>query len=139
MRLLASAMLFSCNRNEAIDSGWKQPRTDLPEDEWWESDTASPFSVGDQSNDNNASSNSPDPSTANPVRGEQLYAGACSSCHGGRGEGGQGPALSHLAPLLTNEQLFVSIRYRGQRMPNEIVGGVADIADVMAFLRSWEE
>ena len=130
-------LLMGCKENKSVDSEWQQPNEGLFDEQWWENDTATPFPEGDQSN--NASSNSPDPSTADSVRGEQLYVGKCSSCHGTDGEGGIGPSLALSVPLLSNEQLFVIIRDGGQGMPSELLGSIADIADVMAFLRSWEE
>jgi cytochrome c oxidase cbb3-type subunit 3 len=81
--------------------------------------------------------------------GQQLYAEACASCHGQRGEGKEGPALNNrvLLELATDTYLFETIR-NGRRGTSMAAFGAgssvrraltdSDIASVVAFVRTWE-
>lgn len=86
-----------------------------------------------------------------PVRGQQLYEAACANCHGwdGRGNLGMGPAVTNPDFLAAANDAFLwaTIAYgrRGTPMFPSLqgLGGVRqlsnqEIADVVAFIRSWE-
>ncbi len=81
--------------------------------------------------------------------GQQLYADVCGSCHGGRGEGKEGPALNNkvFLDLATDSYLFKTIQ--NGRSGTSMVGFGAgssvrrtltdgEIASVIAFIRTWE-
>ena len=112
------------------------------EAEWWKNDTANPYpetEVDTNTNNNNPENIAPDLNDADLSNGEQLYISSCSSCHGAIGEGGQGPPLIVNVPQLTNDQLYVIIRDGLEGMPGGLLNSILDTADVMAFIRSWEE
>ncbi|MEX2261932.1 MAG: c-type cytochrome [Bryobacteraceae bacterium] len=71
--------------------------------------------------------------------GRELFAGACSACHGPNGEGGVGPSLSDGRRLrrLDSQELFNSIRngVRGTDMPPFPLPD-DQIRKMMAFVRS---
>jgi mono/diheme cytochrome c family protein len=81
--------------------------------------------------------------------GAPLYAGACASCHGERGEGKEGPALANprFLAAATDRYLVETIR-RGRRGTSMPGFGAAspqhrtladdEIAAVVAFIRTWE-
>jgi mono/diheme cytochrome c family protein len=79
-----------------------------------------------------------------------LFGEACASCHGERGEGKEGPALNNrvLLNLATDGYLFKTIQNgrAGTAMSGFGAGSSvrrtltdADIASVVAFIRTWEE
>jgi mono/diheme cytochrome c family protein len=81
--------------------------------------------------------------------GAQLYAAQCASCHGARGEGGEGLALANPAFLAsaTDTYLFESIaRGRsdttmpgfGRASPVRPALSAAEIEALVSFLRTWE-
>jgi cbb3-type cytochrome c oxidase subunit III len=84
-----------------------------------------------------------------PRAGAGLFADACASCHGGNGEGKEGPALHNQVLLAnaTDRYLVETIRRgrRGTSMPS--FGATAtthrllsdeEIESVVSFIRSWE-
>ena len=84
-----------------------------------------------------------------PAAGQRLYADVCGSCHGGRGEGKEGPALDNkvFLDLATDSYLFKTIQ--NGRSGTSMVGFGAgssvrrtltdgEIASVIAFIRTWE-
>ncbi|MBF8253486.1 MAG: Chromosome segregation SMC protein, ATPase [Deltaproteobacteria bacterium] len=84
-----------------------------------------------------------------PAAGQRLYADVCGSCHGGRGEGKEGPALNNkvFLDLATDSYIFKTIQ--NGRSGTSMVGfGTgssvratltdAEIASVIAFIRTWE-
>lgn len=84
------------------------------------------------------------------AQGSALYAAHCLSCHGAKGEGGEGPALANagLLAAATDTYLFETIR-RGRRgttmtgfsQPSTVRPALADdeIESIVAFLRTWEK
>ncbi len=81
-------------------------------------------------------------------RGEALFATHCVACHGRRGEGDRGPALRNPGFLAsaTDDQITASIvrGYPGTEMPRFGTGDAlrarlvpAQVADIVAFIRSW--
>jgi cbb3-type cytochrome c oxidase subunit III len=99
----------------------------------------------------------PSPTDTEPTRwargdvaeGGRLYAEACASCHGARGEGNEGPALGNPALLrhATDHYLVETIR-RGRRgtsmpafsaaSPAHRLLGDREIESIVTFLRTWE-
>lgn len=82
-----------------------------------------------------------------PARGEPLFVEHCAKCHGKAGEGDKGPAIQNPAFLAVAGDGYLAgtiIRGRpGTKMPTFGVAGAeharlapADVADVVAFLRS---
>jgi mono/diheme cytochrome c family protein len=80
-------------------------------------------------------------------RGAIIYEEQCSSCHGGLGEGGIGPAINDRDLLKgTQDEVFFSIIRSG--VPGTVMpawsidfGGPLtdeDVRDVVAFVRAWE-
>lgn len=81
------------------------------------------------------------------ARGQVIYEGQCTACHGAEGEGGVGPALKDRQLLQnTPDEIFFSVIRSGvpnTQMPSWSVdfgGPLTDqeINDVVAFLRAWE-
>jgi cytochrome c oxidase cbb3-type subunit 3 len=81
--------------------------------------------------------------------GQRLYGENCASCHGARGEGREGPALNNrvLLDLATDTYLVKTIQIgrRGTSMAAFGAGSSvrraltdAEIASVVAFIRTWE-
>lgn len=81
--------------------------------------------------------------------GERLYGDICATCHGGRGEGKEAPALNNkvFLELATDTYLFKTIQdgRRGTTMAGFGAGSSvrralteAEIASVVAFIRTWE-
>jgi cbb3-type cytochrome c oxidase subunit III len=82
--------------------------------------------------------------------GARLFADACASCHGERGEGKEGPALANrrLLASATDTYLIETIR-RGRRGTSMPAFGSAspahrvladdEIGAIVSFIRSWEE
>jgi mono/diheme cytochrome c family protein len=86
--------------------------------------------------------------TALVTTGSQLWRLDCSSCHGGNGQGGVGPALrsKQFLSSITDEQMhrIVAAGISGTPMPawwNEFGGPLTDdqIAALVAYIRSWEK
>jgi len=87
--------------------------------------------------------------TGDAVLGARTYAANCASCHGGRGEGGEGTALADAAFLgqATDTYLVETVR-RGRRGTSMEGFGAAsvtrraldasEIEAIVAFIRSWE-
>lgn len=82
--------------------------------------------------------------------GKSLYASACASCHGTRGEGQEGPALNNrvLLELATDTYLFKTIQIgrretsmAGFRTASPTQRALTDeeVASIVAFIRTWEE
>lgn len=85
-----------------------------------------------------------------PGAGKSIYAQACESCHGARGEGGEGPALNNrvFLDLATDTYLFKSIKNgrSGTSMAAFGTGSAVtrsltdeEIYSIVAFIRAWEE
>jgi mono/diheme cytochrome c family protein len=83
------------------------------------------------------------------AQGQRLYASACATCHGDRGEGKEGPALNNrvLLDLATDTYLLKTIQNgrSGTSMAAFGAGSSAqrtltdpEIASVVAFIRTWE-
>ena len=83
------------------------------------------------------------------LAGERLYAAQCASCHGARGEGGEGLALANPALLAsaTDTYLFESIaRGRAETTmpgfarasPVRPALSAGEIEALVSFLRTWE-
>jgi cytochrome c oxidase cbb3-type subunit 3 len=83
------------------------------------------------------------------ANGQKLYAEACASCHGARGEGKDGPALNNrvFLELATDSYLFKTIQQgrRGTSMAGFGTGSPVrrtltenEIGAVVAFVRTWE-
>ena len=134
--------LYGCTvTEEDTASVWSVDESVL-NSEWWENDEADPYDENQNEqprNTDNPEDMAPDLSNANPNRGQDLYRNICGGCHGNQGEGGQGPPLLIGVPQLNNDQLFLTIRDGVEGMPGDLLSNVSDIADVMAFLRSWEQ
>ncbi|HWP66154.1 MAG TPA: c-type cytochrome [Candidatus Limnocylindria bacterium] len=100
----------------------------------------------------------PAPDDAEPWRwargdaaeGARLYAEACASCHGERGEGREGPALANprLLASATDTYLVATIRRGrtgtampafGSPSPTHRVLDDAEIESIVTFMRSWED
>jgi mono/diheme cytochrome c family protein len=94
------------------------------------------------------------PETEQPVapgdaaRGAGIYLGICSGCHGPRGEGAEGPALSnpafleaasdaYLAATVTRGRTGTSMRAFARPMLGFPALDKSDIADVVAFVRAF--
>ncbi len=84
-----------------------------------------------------------------PIRGAAVYATSCVGCHGERGEGASGPALSNPDFLRFASDGFLmatmALGRQGTEMrpvkrgPQSILSLSSDeVNDVVAFLRSWE-
>lgn len=84
-----------------------------------------------------------------PEKGAAIYASSCSSCHGDRGQGSSGPALSNRNFLRYASDGFLmatmALGRRGTEMrpvksgPQSILGLSSDeLNDVVAYMRSWE-
>lgn len=84
-----------------------------------------------------------------PENGARVYATSCVGCHGDRGEGASGPALSNSNFLRYASDGFLmatmALGRRGtemrpvKRSPQSILGLTSDeVNDVVAYLRSWE-
>jgi cbb3-type cytochrome c oxidase subunit III len=79
-----------------------------------------------------------------PTLGATVYTANCSACHGPQGEGGIGKSLrkSEFVQAQSNAGLFVLIQ---DGLPGTAMAGFKDrlseieIADVIAFLRLWQE
>ncbi|HXG52716.1 MAG TPA: c-type cytochrome [candidate division Zixibacteria bacterium] len=83
------------------------------------------------------------------AQGQRLYASACASCHGERGEGKEGPALNNrvFLDLATDTYLLRTIQTgrRGTSMTGFAAGSAVrgaltdpEIASIVAFIRTWE-
>ena len=81
--------------------------------------------------------------------GAQLFADACASCHGPKGEGKEGPALHNQGLLAnaTDRYLVETIHHgrRGTSMPSFGASSTAhrllsdeEIESIVTFIRSWE-
>ena len=86
-------------------------------------------------------------SSAQVVAGRQLWALNCATCHGERGQGGEGPALNSQEFLLSvsDAQIhgIVAGGIPGTAMPawlDEYGGPLTEqqIAAVVAYVRSWQ-
>jgi mono/diheme cytochrome c family protein len=143
--LAASALVFAaCSREEAPPAAAPAPAPAAP---------AAPSATAPT-----APAPAPVPAAApDVVRGEQLYATYCSTCHGPRGDG-DGPAAAALDPkpvkhhdgaymnALSNEHLFKVIKLGGPAVGKSAMmapwgGTLSDqqIWDVVAFTRSLAE
>jgi mono/diheme cytochrome c family protein len=81
--------------------------------------------------------------------GKNLFASACSSCHGNNGQGGEGPALNNQI-LLTNatDTFLVETIGQGRRgtsmegfltpSPARMALAPSEIENIVAYIRSWE-
>ncbi len=84
-----------------------------------------------------------------PEKGAGIYASSCSGCHGDKGEGGSGPALSNPNFLrFASDGFLMATMAMGRsgtemrpvkRSPQSIHSLTSDeVNDVLAYLRSWE-
>jgi mono/diheme cytochrome c family protein len=86
---------------------------------------------------------------ANATAGRRLYDANCAGCHGGRGEGNEGPALNNKR-LLANATDTYLVRTigrgrRGTTMEGYLTPSIAramltqaEIESIVAFIRTWE-
>ncbi len=83
------------------------------------------------------------------ARGAEVYASACSSCHGPNGEGATGSALSNPDFLSAASDGFLQativlgrdgtkMRPMGRGMQGNVELSTEDVNNVVAFIRSWE-
>jgi mono/diheme cytochrome c family protein len=83
------------------------------------------------------------------VQGRELYVTSCASCHGGDGQGGEGPMLANAVLLrsATDTYLVETIRNgrRGTSMESFVTGSTTrralsdtEIASIVAYIRTWE-
>ena len=89
------------------------------------------------------------PLTTNPVhgdiaRGRELYQKECASCHGGKGEGVNAPALGNPSALAHNSDDFIRYAIQNGRdgtpmQPFKDKLSASDIDSLTAFLRSRAE
>jgi mono/diheme cytochrome c family protein len=84
-----------------------------------------------------------------PLRGADVYAAACASCHGPNGEGGTGSALSNPDFLKTASDGFLlatialgrdntEMRPMGKGGQGVVELTAEEISDTVAYIRSWE-
>ena len=89
------------------------------------------------------------PAAGAPQNGKRIFQTACSGCHGLDGKGGEGPALNNRVLLQSASEAYLmgTIRHgrRGTAMasfldPSPVRQALteSDIADVVAYLRSFE-
>jgi mono/diheme cytochrome c family protein len=86
---------------------------------------------------------------ADPAAGAPLYASACASCHGERGDGKEGPALANprFLAAATDRYLIETVR-RGRRgtsmpafaaaSPQHRTLGDDEVLAIVAHIRTWE-
>ncbi|MGB1882783.1 MAG: PQQ-binding-like beta-propeller repeat protein [Gammaproteobacteria bacterium] len=72
----------------------------------------------------------------NAGNGAKIYGKVCSSCHGGKGEGGVGPALIGIKARLGNEKIVEWIKNPSDKMPRlyPAMLGEQAVVDVAAYL-----
>ncbi len=86
---------------------------------------------------------------AEAAEGGRLFAASCASCHGQKGEGGEGPALNNQVFLSTaSDTYLVETIQRGRRgtsmegfaNPSTVRPALAEseIESIVAFVRTWE-
>lgn len=86
---------------------------------------------------------------ADPREGRRIYQAVCAGCHGAQGQGGEGPALNNPVLLAhATDSYLVGTIGRGRKgtamagflEPSAVRPGLsaAEIASVVAFLRTWE-
>lgn len=89
----------------------------------------------------------PAPGAGDAARGEAVYRSECASCHGRKGEGGEGTALGNAAMLALNSDAFLRhaiVEGRQDTPMPAFAGRLTDtqIDDVVAYVRSraggWE-
>jgi len=82
--------------------------------------------------------------------GSRLFTAFCATCHGPRGQGGEGPALNNTVLLATASDTYLVETIRGGRRgtvmegfasPSSVRPALAEseIEAVVAFVRTWEE
>ena len=87
---------------------------------------------------------------ADPAVGSELYAANCASCHGGRGEGKEGPALNnpvfletvtdtYLMTTIHDGRVGTSMPAYGEPSPVRRLLARYEIESVVAHIRSWED
>ncbi|MBI5201341.1 MAG: c-type cytochrome, partial [Elusimicrobia bacterium] len=80
---------------------------------------------------------------ASPETGGKLFAAKCASCHGASGEGGIGSRLNSESFLRLADDRFlyraVSAGRPGTAMPGWYMLPSRDVADLIAYLRSWRK
>jgi len=87
---------------------------------------------------------------AEPAGGESIYRASCASCHGGDGEGKEGPALSNPVFLETATDAYLVATIRAGRtgtsmpafsQPSPLRAVLSDeeIEAVVAWIRGWED
>ncbi|MBM3724435.1 MAG: cytochrome c [Acidobacteria bacterium] len=86
---------------------------------------------------------------AEPMTGEPLYAASCAGCHGGKGQGGKGPALANRVLLEAASDGFLRDTIAKGR-PGSVMPAFSepstvhrtltpsDIESIVAYLRSWQ-
>ena len=95
----------------------------------WAGDTGVPSSGKNHSGDIR-----PKPSTGDSNRGEKLYQASCIVCHGPQATGGVSPRLSN-NPVLSNDQAFWKVVYKGRHVMPPLKGAVTE--QQMADIRAW--
>ena len=77
------------------------------------------------------------PGGSDVARGQQVYQRYCNVCHPG-GNAGAGPAITVLAPRLSDDQIKAAIRQGKNRMPpyNERDIPEADLASLVSYIRT---
>ncbi|MGR8921818.1 MAG: outer membrane protein assembly factor BamB family protein [Gammaproteobacteria bacterium] len=73
-----------------------------------------------------------------PAAGQVTYTKVCASCHGGKGEGGVGPALAGIKDRLQHAKIVDWIKNPSQKMPRLYPSMLDEqaVADVAAYLGS---
>lgn len=77
-------------------------------------------------------------SPASAERGEELYRTNCAFCHGDHGERGANPltnSINQLDDTALVEIILNGMPEKGMPVPNKLTS--EQIADVLAFIRSW--
>ncbi|MBI3209515.1 MAG: c-type cytochrome [Candidatus Solibacter usitatus] len=89
-------------------------------------------------------------SSGEPNVGKQLFAAACSGCHGAKGEGGEGPALNNQVLLSTATDFYLRETIGEGRRGTAMAGflyasparrtlGPSEVESIVAFLRTWQK
>jgi len=93
--------------------------------------------VAEDADKHRSNENAGRPSTGDSTRGEGLYTASCIVCHGSGAMGGLGPRLAN-NPVLSNEQTFWRIVYKGQHVMPPLKDAITEqqMADIQAWLKT---